>query len=263
MNTPRIKRCVEHERLIELVGAYADGEVTPEEVPVLEAHLLGCERCQQAVSLQREVRARLERQEMERAPAALRERIQAHLTDEIKTHPRRGLKQHWLIRPQVRAGWALAACLALVLGLYLGLWRSPGPQPIPMIAAALADYHHQLGHELPAVDAASLEKLEHSLPFPVTPIAGLRSHLIAAWSPRIRGEPAAALAYRLDGRVIVQYVVSESLFFRQPRLREAVAAHGVYVASAGQDSVVAWPGADNGSLLIGPVSVKQLESVRL
>lgn len=253
---------MEHERLIELMSAYLDGEVVPEQVPMLEAHLLGCERCRQELSLQRGVRARLERQEMERAPVALRERIKARLADDIKTHPRRR-SQHWRVKAPTWAGWALAACLALVLGLYLGLWRNPGPQPIPMIAAALADYHHQLAGELPATDAVSLEKLERSLPFPVIPIAHLRSHLIAAWSPRIRGEPAAALAYRLNGRVIVQYVVSEGLFFRQPRLRDAIAAHGLYVASAGQDSVVAWPGADNGSLLIGPVSVEQLESVRL
>src|SRR5699024_5135087 len=129
--------------------------------------------------------------------------------------------------------------------LHFALGRHINSQPIPMVTAALTNYHQQLAGTLPTADTVALSKLKRSLPFPVTPIADLRSHLIAVWSLRISGQPAAALAYRLDNHVIVQYVVSESVFFRQPRVRQAVASHGLYVVSAGRDSVVAWPGPDN------------------
>lgn len=264
MNTSETQHRQEHERLIESLGAYVDGELAPEQAAVLEAHLLGCQRCRQELSLQRAMRTRLEYQEMQRAPAALRERIRTALeAEDAEAWPRHSHKQYrWsVLLPW--AGWALAACLALVIGLQLGLSHNPGPQPVPMIAAAIANYHQQLAGELPAADTVSLSKLKRSLPFPVTPIAGLRSHMISAWSLRIRGQPAAALAYRLDGQVIVQYVVSESLFFRQPQVREAVAAHGLYVVSVGRNSVVARPGADNGSLLIGSVPVSELESISM
>lgn len=261
MNTPPKEFGLEHERLSELLGAYLDDELSPEQGQMMEAHLLACDRCWQELALQREVRARLEGQPIERAPIALRQHIQTRLGHETKGSPPRKHRRHWRMHVPVWAGWAVAASLALIMGLHFGLGRHINSQPIPMVTAALANYHQQLADTLPAGGTLALSRLKRSLPFPVTPITELRSHLIAVWSLRISGEPAAALAYRIDNHVVVQYVVSESVFFRQPRVRQAVAAHGVYTVSAGQDSVVAWPGPDNGSLLVGPVSVNRLEAL--
>lgn len=261
MNTSRTESDMEHKRLAGLLGAYLDGELSSERVQVLEAHLLACERCRQELALQRDVRTCLEQQTIDRAPTALRERIQARLDDDTPAQPASERKRRRWTRVPAWTGWALAACLALVIGLHFALGRHASAQTIPMVTAALNNYHQQLTGTLPVGSAASLARLERSLPFPVTPIAGLRPHLVAAWSLRIRGTPAAALAYRLDGQLIVQYVVSESMFFRQPQVREAVAAHGAYIVSAGQESVMAWPRHDSGCLLIGTVSVQRLESL--
>lgn len=267
MNAHQMENTAGHRRFTEQLGAYLDGELAQDDLSILEAHLRGCERCRRELSLQHAIRERLEHQSMERAPAALRERIQMRLEAADAAHLPSRKGKRWRPRalrtPLAWTGWAVAASLALALALGLTLGLPRGPHSVPMIAAAMADYHSHLASELPVANAASLATLKSSLPFPVTPIPSLRKNLIAAWTADIRGEPAAALAYKLDNRVVVQYVVSESLFFRQPNLREAIATHGRYVASLGQDTVMAWPSTDSGSILIGPLSAKQLESVDL
>lgn len=170
---------MEHERLAELLGAYLDGELSSERVQVLEAHLLACERCRQELALQRDVRACLEQQTIDRAPTALRKRIQALLDDDTPAQPPSERKRRRWVRVPAWTGWAVAACLALVIGLHFALGRHAGAQQIPMVTAALNDYHQQLAGTLPVDSAASLATLEHSLPFPVTPIAGCEP----TWSP--------------------------------------------------------------------------------
>ena len=79
----------------------------------------------------------------------------------------------------------------------------------------------------------------------------------------IGGEPAAALAYRCHDRLVVQYVIPEHVFFRPPRVREAIAASGVYAAGEGDVHTVAWPGTDNGSFLVGEFPASVLAAMRL
>lgn len=267
MNAHRAEYETGHRRFTEQLGAYLDGELSQDDLSALELHLRGCDRCRRELSLQHAIRERLEHQGMERASAALRERIQTRLeaADTVR-FPSRSAKR-WqpkaLRVPVAWTGWAMAASLALAMTFGLNFNAPRGVHSVPMIADAMADYHGHLASELPVVNAAALATLKGSLPFPVKPIPSLRKNLIAAWKTNIRGEPAAALAYTLDNEVVVQYVVSDKLFFRQPNVREAVAAHGSYVASRGRDTVMAWPSADSGSILIGSVSARRLESIKL
>ena len=133
-----------------------------------------------------------------------------------------------------------------------------------MVRAALADYRQVAHEELPLVYLpADLTGLVAEFPFPLKLLDSPRVRLIGAWRTDIRGEPAAAIAYRSGDRIVVQYVVSESLFFRHANVRAAVARGGQYIVSDGSQSVVAWPQARSGSLLIGNLPPEELAALVL
>lgn len=153
----------------------------------------------------------------------------------------------------------MAACLVVALLLNLPDQSISQAHSIPMVASAFADYQHRMaGGELPTDDSPAWARLRHAVSFPVEPIPSLKNQLVAVWPTKIRGEPAAALAYRFDNQIIVQYLVSQKLFFRQNSVRQAVHDFGRYSASLGHDSVVAWPGKHQGSILIGAMPPNRL-----
>lgn len=255
-----------HQELIDQLDAYIDHELGDEESARVEAHLSGCTRCQRALQLHRALRDTLAGAPVARAPDSLRERLLIELDAEQALPPRGASATHR--RPRVRQfaqpwlGWAAAAGLAAVM-LVHGFWTGPQPsQKVPMVEAALADYQQHFNRELPAAGPQQLAAIERTVAFKVQPMPALRHQLIGAWQTRIRGEPAVALAYRYGNHVLVQYVVSQSLFFRQPRVREAVARDGRYSTTSHGTSVLAWAQSDSGSLLIGAVDLQQLEALR-
>ncbi|MDA3920119.1 MAG: zf-HC2 domain-containing protein [Salinisphaera sp.] len=265
MNTTRRTATLSAAHPDDLLSGYIDDELTADQRATVDEHLTVCQRCRRELSMQRSIRDRLAAQPLERASTALRNRIKSQLeldSGNTVSHPRRLWRQKQ--RALGWAGWAIAACLALALVLNINYGSVSRPQAIPMVASALADYHYQLSAgELPVANSTSIAALQRKVRFRVTPIPSLRKNLIAAWPTHIRGEPAAALAYLFHNRVIVQYLVSEGLFFRQPAVRNAVADKGRYSATVGKDGVVAWPGKDAGSVLIGPMSVQSLVAVSL
>ena len=143
-----------------------------------------------------------------------------------------------------------------------GTPAAPSMAAPPMVEAALVDYRRVRAAPLPAT-APDLAAVRASVPFPVVPLRSADVRLLAAWTTRLRGEPTAALAYRWGDRVIVQYVVPERLFFRQPDVRAAVAGGGVFTAVSGQQGVVAWPAASSGALLVGDAAPAELARVQL
>src|SRR5918992_1826797 len=66
-----------HQVLIELLAAYADGELPPETTSQIDAHLVGCARCRRDLSVHQAVQRRLGVEPPLAAPPALRERIAA------------------------------------------------------------------------------------------------------------------------------------------------------------------------------------------
>jgi hypothetical protein len=101
------------------------------------------------------------------------------------------------------------------------------------------------------------------MPFPVETLNLPDGELMGAWPTEIQGEPAAALAYRINNQIVVQYIVSEPLFFRQDVVRQAVADSGRYLTTDNHESLLAWPGTGSGNLLVGTLPESMLEKLPL
>lgn len=269
---------MQHAQLESMLGAFADGELDPAEHRLVADHLRGCEQCRQGLEVQRRVAARLAAHPVEPAPEAFRTRIVNDIQSWGRARPRRwwhaatlgkriAVANPWL-------GWAAAATVAAVWvisppgagpfgqGVQSGRTAAapaPGAQPrIPMVEEALADYRSLGRRELP-VQVEDPRELGSLVPFGVTPLASRELTVIGAWTTVIRGEVAAAVAYRWENRVVVQYVVSERLFFRQPAVREAVARAGFFQTAEGAQGVIAWPQAGSGSIVVADVPALQLQ----
>lgn len=257
-----------HAEVAELLAAYADGELAAPDAARVEAHLLGCERCRRELAVQTAVRNGLAAEPRRPASPVLRKRV-ASLT--APGAPRGTDPSLWR-RAAPWAGWAVAAGLAAVLLLSGEPRGAPRPDSgvavertdtarVPMVVDALSDYRRLVRGDLP-LDGADLARVEARIPFPVVPLRSPDARLIGAWTTEILGAPAAVLAYRWGDRAVVQYVVSESLFFAPPQVRQAVDARGRYTVSAGAQGVVAWPGPGNGSILIGDMPPARLARLR-
>ena len=60
----------------------------------------------------------------------------------------------------------------------------------------------------------------------LAPMQWANGRVLARWTTRVGGEPAEAYAVRLGNSLIVQYQISERVFFRNPDVRQAVARAG-------------------------------------
>jgi anti-sigma factor RsiW len=244
---------VDHTEMIELLDPYIDGELDATTAARVEGHVRQCERCRRALVLHRALRTQLGADPLPHASEDLHRRVTAigRTRRESDAQARRAMAA-W-------GGWALAASLLLAWGLQ-ALLLPVRNAPVPMVQAAVVDFGARMDAALPPPDLAALQS---SLPFPVTPLPGVERQLLATWRTTIRGEPAAALAYRVSDHVVVQYVVSQHLFFEQPRVREAIAQDGRYRTQDREVSVLAWPHAGSGILLVGRVDPGTLESLRM
>ncbi len=234
-------------------GSRADDVLTGARRAALTAHLAGCSACARELELQEQVRARLVGSApAEPAPHALAVMVRG-LARGDAPRPRRS--RVWVAG--AASGWAAAACLALAW------WAQPTSVRIHplMVEAALRDFTRALDGELPAPQAFA--ELAATVGHPVPPLEHPGLQLISTWRTEIRGEPAAALAYRFRDRIVVQYVLSESLLYRQPIVRDAVQAHGTFAASDGARSVVAFAGGGAGSVLVGVISPGELARLTL
>lgn len=63
--------------------------------------------------------------------------------------------------------------------------------------------------------------------------------LLATWSTIIGGEPAQAYAVRHGNDIIVQYRIAESVLFRNPGVRRAMAITGI--SRFGKPGSAFWP----------------------
>lgn len=240
-----------HDELRAQLAALAAGDgagdlLTVAQRAALEAHLAGCALCERELALQRQVHDRLGAiATREAAPEALAAMVRGLARP---PGPPRVRSSRAAIAVAI-SGWMVAAVVAL------GWWLAPQRARVrpPMVDAALNDFDRALGRELPGLGAG--------VGHPVAALAHPDLQLISSWRAEIRGEPASALAYRLRDRIVVQYVVSEALLYRQPDVREAVHAHGVFAVSEGARSVVAFARGGAGSVLVGAVSPAELISL--
>lgn len=254
-----------HALLATLLGAFADGELPPETMAQVDAHLLGCARCRRELLVHRVVRQRLEAEPVPAAPSALRERIVAA----VAAAPAPSLPAGAAARPSRWRVVAIAVTVLALGGAAAWAWhagRAPAvdvvsPAQPGLMSAVLGDYAKVSAADLPG-RSRDLALVREALPFPVAPLAHPSVQLIAAWTTTIDGEPAAALAYRWGGRVLLQYVVSAEQGYRAPAFRAAFAAGRALAANGGPARALAWAQGDAVSFLVGPATVGELGSLR-
>jgi len=273
-----------HEHALTLLGAYADDELPPEMRREVEAHLTECGRCVQELRVHMALRQRLQAEKGVLAPSDALMRLEAYVArlgrdareQRASAVPIGPGKRSRLRHPLAAwGGWLVAASLAAVWAL--GPRRPPGQGmagmsmgPLTPVAvdsipesiadAALHDFKRVASEALP--QGPELTAVESQVPFSVPALTAPHMRLIGAWTTTIDGVPAAALAYRCHDRLVVQYVVAEHVFFRPPRVRQAIAASGLYAAGEGKLHAVGWPGRDNGSFLVGEFTAPELAAMR-
>jgi anti-sigma factor RsiW len=273
-----------HEHALTLLGAYADDELPPEMRREVEAHLTECGRCVQELRVHMALRQRLQAEKGVLAPSDALMRLEAYVArlgrdareQRASAVPIGPGKRSRLRHPLAAwGGWLVAASLAAVWAL--GPRRPPGRGmagmsmgPLTPVAvdsipesiadAALHDFTRVASEALP--QGPELTAVESQVPFSVPALTAPHMRLIGAWTTTIDGVPAAALAYRCHDRLVVQYVVAEHVFFRPPRVRQAIAASGLYAAGEGKLHAVGWPGRDNGSFLVGEFTAPELAAMR-
>jgi anti-sigma factor RsiW len=263
-----------HKVLIDLLGGYVDGELTPEIAAQIDAHLIGCSRCRGEVAIQQSLRGKLREIPTQSASLALRERINAAIS--AAPAPRPYVDESARRSTSYAKRWIIGAvCLvAASVGGYSVYRGSETAAPtqsarqlsvaastIPLFDAILADYSNLAKIDLPG-RARDLATVRAAVPFDVRPIEAPHLRLLGAWTADLRGEPAAVLAYRLDDRLVVQYVVSDQVFFRNPVTREAVSGGHMVAASGTASKIVAWPEENAATVLVGSVPFGTLESLR-
>jgi anti-sigma factor RsiW len=263
-----------HEVLRELLGAYADRELPPETVAQIDAHLVGCAECRRGLEVHHTLRARLATEPPAAASPTFRARISAAL-DAAPAPVASRVSAEARVAPEPRmlwlaaSGWIVAMILALVLAMVSGSASRFAPasrvlatpvHDVPLLGAVVDDYARVSRGDLPG-RARDLDAVRAAVSFPVEPLRADNLRLLAAWTTDVRGEPAAVLAYRLDDRLLVQYLVAEDVFFQHPAIRAAIADHHLLRAADGDRTVVAWPDSSTGTVLVGNVPTQSLQTI--
>ena len=262
-----------HEVLRELLGAYADHELPPETVAQIDAHLVGCAECRNALVVHDAVRSRLAAERPAAPSPDLRARIAAAIdavpAPVIVAAPApRANRQRSIVWLAV-AGWVAAAVLAIALLVQspVSPKRTAGTRAIsapveqvPLLGGIAEDYARVSRGVLPG-RARDLSAVRAAVSFPIEPLHAPDLRLLGAWTTSVRGEPAAVLAYRLRDHLVVQYLVAEDAFFHHPAVRAAVADRHLLTASDGSRAIVAWPGTSTGTVLVGDVPSAWLQTI--
>ena len=262
-----------HEVLRELLGAYADRELPPETVAQIDAHLVGCAECRRGLEVHDAIRARLAAERPAAPSPDFRARIAAAI-DAVpapvvvapSAAPARSARHVvWL----AVAGWVVAVALAITLAVQSGVARpragsaraiaTPVHQ-VPLLGGIVDDYARVSRGDLPG-RARDLSAVRAAVSFPIEPLRAPDLRLLGAWTTDVRGEPAAVLAYRLRDHLVVQYLVAEDAFFRNPAVRAAVADRHLLTATDSGRAVVAWPGTSTGTVLVGDVPSAWLQTL--
>ena len=261
-----------HEVLRELLGAYADGELPPETVAQIDAHLVGCGECRRALDVHDALRNRLVAERPAAPSPVLRARI-ASAIDAIPAPvvapapPQRADTRSRLVWLAV-AGWFTAFLLAATLLVQrsesraeTGVRAVAAPVgDVPLLGGVVEDYVRVSRGVLPG-RARDLSAVRAAVSFPIELLRAPELRLIAAWTTTVGGEPAAVLAYRLRDRLVVQYLVAEDAFFRHPAVRAAVADRHLLTAVDGTRALVAWPATATGTVLVGDVPPEWLRTI--
>lgn len=244
-----------HEGLQDLLAGYIDNELDEQDTLIIEAHLAGCKDCRNDLSRQQVLSQRFESISPARIPTALQQRIENMQLDEPAemtlrtesdwTKPSTAINA-WLSKLSLKpvfgvSGWAVAMVFAVVMLMPIS-WQAPS-SGIPMINDALAEYHKMKNVSFPVSSKDSVLK---------APALWPEARTLASWTTDVAGEPAQVFAIRSGRNIVFQYQINETVLFRNPVVRQAIADVGNYKHSKDNTDVLALPITDSGVLVVGP-----------
>lgn len=248
----------------ELVSAFADGELSVGEAHVVQRHLADCVLCQRELALQQGLSWALAQEPARAASSGLRWRI-----DQIgMTAPPLNLNswRAWVAPAMATALVAFgivggAAVVSVGVGRAGALIarRAEANKPIaaiPLVSDALADCRAVMTRNFPR--KADLQGVGAGLQFSVQPLERPDAKLFSTWKTTLAGAPAAGLAYRWRGIVVVQYEVPAALIRQQPEMGAALREAPFYSASHQGQAIVASVAHGRGTLLLAEASPQEL-----
>jgi len=255
-----------HSQLQDQLAGYVDGELDAGQRTVIEAHLAGCSACRADMKRQQILHQRLRNLPAQSLSAAQDAMFDDMINGVMKSRPNRvpgafaairAIGQRLARRHQpllLGSGWAVALLLAVVMFMpdYSG---HAGKTNIPMVDDVVAEYR-----------TIDLDARVQAAPSPevTLPVSWPGARVLASWTTLIGGAPAQAYAVRSGHYLLFQYRVEESVFYRNPRVRDAVAREGRFKQRSDQLEVLALPNWESGVLMVGPPgsipAVKQLQN---
>ncbi|KEQ16391.1 anti-sigma factor family protein [Endozoicomonas numazuensis] len=239
-----------HTALQDLLAGYADNELEDDEVMIVEAHLAGCRLCRDDLARQFSLSHHLSSLPLERMSASLHEKLDRiteqpqntvetqRQTPKVST-PARWLERQWLKLAFSTGGWATA--FALVVTLYMQQIPNVPHSNIPMVADALSEYQ-----------TAQQDILPVSQQLTEAPASWPGGTLLSSWETSIGGAPAQVYAMRSGKDIVFQYRINESVLFRNPEVRQAIAQQGSYSSEKNGTEIRALPMKSSGLLMVGP-----------
>ncbi len=240
-----------HLEIQDLLAGYLDGELSEKDRGRVEAHLAGCSVCAEDLERQRLLQRQLASLPREQLAADQRRRLEKAIQAASPADRYRGRTlSEWLtgwlfphpgLKLAALGGWTAAVVLA---GL---LWVHEQPlstgTAIPMVQDAIAEYRKAVRSPLPMPEAAEQA---------TAPLRWPRARVLTSWSTRIGGRPARAFAVKNGAAVVLQIQVDDEVFYRNPKVRQALAKKGRYQYQRRELEVVAQPLAEGGVLIVGP-----------
>jgi anti-sigma factor (TIGR02949 family) len=216
-------------RVVTVLDAYADGELPPEQVLEIEAHLADCHACSSRLQLEHAMKKSLRREVYARSQPsdAFRERILASFQAEAE---RQAVGQLESSRRGGMLSWssivplAAAAALALFWGSGKPTANQPGPSSAVNTAGAEPFNVEQVLDELidRHIDRSSPEVTEPALLDHMEPTVGVPVHFPnlkqygARWEGGkivpLRNQKAASLRYLVGGHRVTLYVFNSERF---------------------------------------------------
>lgn len=239
-----------HLQIQDMLAGYVDQELDAAEQRAVEAHLAGCAACRQDVARQRLLHQRLMQLPAQPLSSEQHRSLDRMLQDAPPNASPPSRRFRWrrfwpgdMNKSHLLAGsgWALALIL-----LTVSLWPTApwmGNHPIPMVQDVL--------HEYAQVARDTLRKPGRQAGI-APPVTWPKARILTSWMTSVGGDAAQAYALRNGNSVILQFRVSDDVFFNDPKIRAAVANKGQYEVRQNNLRVLALPLDKGGLLLVGP-----------